>query len=207
MLVSRCANYIYALLLMVPLAVFAAEPSQVDGLKQSVYKTIELLKDPTFNTVEKRVERRDQLRRLIYDQFDFTTMSQGAVGPKWHSFTATQQQRFIELFRQLLESSYLGKIENYQGETVEFAREIMENQNIIRVESIVHHKNQDYHLSYRLLNGSSGWRVFDIAIEGVSLINNYRAQFQQILGSSTVDGLLEKLAQKAATIDNIGNKP
>ncbi|MBF0158537.1 MAG: ABC transporter substrate-binding protein [Magnetococcales bacterium] len=183
---------------MMPLAVVAVEPSQVNDLKQSVQQTIELLKDPAFSSVEKRLERREQLRRLIYGQFDFVTMSQGAIGPKWHGFTPAQQQRFIELFRQLLESSYLGKIENYQGEAVDFTRDIMETANIVRVDSTVHHKSQDYHLSYRLLNGPSGWRVFDVAIEGVSLVNNYRAQFQQILSSSSVDSLLDKLAQKVA---------
>ena len=175
--------------------VLADEP-KTDQFKQSVLQVVEILKDTSLASLNRREERRDKLRHIIYAQFDFDTMSQGAVGHKWQSFTVEQKDRFTLLFRALLEDSYLDKIEGYQGEGVEFIKDAQESAKIFRVDSLIRHKNQEYRVSYRLINRNDRLAVFDIVIEGVSLINNYRAQFQQILSNSTVDDMIDKLEKK-----------
>jgi phospholipid transport system substrate-binding protein len=197
-LVCACVVLV-AGLLMAPV-VGAVEASRTDALKRSVAQVVEVLKDPQLASPAQKEERRKKLRQIIYAQFDFATMSQGSVGPKWNSFTPAQQERFIGLFQKLLEESYLDKVEGYQGDGVRFVKEVEDGPQLMRVDSVIHHKGQEYHLAYRLSNrnpaNAGAWKVFDVMIEGISLVSNYRAQFQQILGNAGVEGLLEKLGNK-----------
>ncbi|MBF0422741.1 MAG: ABC transporter substrate-binding protein [Magnetococcales bacterium] len=178
-----------------------ADSSTPAGAMASLQKTIEqiidILKDPQYNSPEKREIRRESLRKLVYQQFNFFLMARGAVGPRWREFTPQQQQRFSDLFKMVLEDTYLAKIEGYQGEKVMFNKEILESPTITRVESLVHAKGQEYKMFYRMTPSKEGkWEVFDIIIEGVSLINNYRSQFQSILSKEGPAGLLAKMEAK-----------
>ncbi|MBF0154139.1 MAG: ABC transporter substrate-binding protein [Magnetococcales bacterium] len=193
-------------------ATVSAEASAPAGAMVSLHKTIEqiidLLKDPQYNTPEKRLSRRDALRELVYQQFNFHLMARGAVGPRWKEYTPQQQQRFGDLFKRVLEDAYLAKIEGYQGEKVLFNKEISESATITRVESVVHAKGQEYAMQYRMTQSREGrWEVFDIIIEGVSLINNYRSQFQSILNKDGPAGLLARMESKFGGAESGGLQP
>lgn len=172
----------------------AGEPT--DQLQATINKVIDTLKDPQLATPEQVVPRRERLREVIYRRFDFGNMAQGAVGHTWNQFSSAQKDRFIQLFRQILEDAYLDKIESYQGEVFTFTREERPSDGMALIDSVVTSKGKEFKLSYRLGKEGSEWKVHDVVIEGVSLVANYRSQFQDILQRSTVDELIVKLEAK-----------
>ncbi len=189
--------FIFGSLLAVSSDAAAASPRT--RLEAAVTKAIRVLQDPAWAAPGKAEARREKLRRIIYKEFDFNRMSRGAVGRKWRKFSSAQRSRFVTLFRRLLENTYMGTIERYKGETVEFLKEVKQSKTVARVDSLVRSRGQKYKIAYRLRHGSGGWKVFDVIIEGVSVVSNYRAQFKQMLrkgGSKAIESLLTKLQQK-----------
>ncbi|MBF0424266.1 MAG: ABC transporter substrate-binding protein [Magnetococcales bacterium] len=199
LLVVVCSLLLSAIFFL-PVSVKAeggAPAGAMASLRQTIEQVIDILKDPQYSTPERRVARRDAVKKLIYKQFNFHLMARGAVGPRWKEYAPPQQERFGELFKRVLEDAYLAKIEGYQGEKVGFNKEVAESPTITRVESVVHAKGQEYAMHYRLTPGKDGrWEVFDVIIEGVSLVNNYRSQFQPILSKDGPAGLLAKMESK-----------
>lgn len=180
-----------------------ATPLQASGmasLEKAVQKAMAVLRDPTLDIPEKQLERRDKLRKIIYAEFDFTAISQGAVGHKWRKFSEKQKSRFIPLFKRLLENTYMNTIERYKGEKVSFTKEVKQSKTVIRADSVVTSKGADFKVSYRLRKNGRDWKVFDVIIEGVSVISNYRSQFQQMLrreNSAEIEKMLARLEHAA----------
>jgi len=109
---------------------------------------------------------------------------------------AEQQEEFVRLFTRLLEDSYLDKIEYYQGEKVRYGRESQDNDYAQVDTRIIAKDGKDYSVNYRLLNANGTWKVYDVVIEDISLVNNYRAQFNHVLAKSSVDELLNRMRQR-----------
>lgn len=172
----------------------------MEALESSVNQAIEILKDPALVAPEQKELRRQKLRDVLYPQFDFDRMAKGSTGRKWNKFSDKQKERFTHLFKKLLENTYLGMIERYQGEEVSFVKEVKKSDTVVRVDSIIVSKGQKYDMSYRLGKDGEEWKVFDVIIEGVSVVANYRAQFKQILRKSKpdIEGMLAKLEEKVA---------
>ncbi len=176
-----------------------ADESHKAALEASVNSALEVLRDADLAAPDKQEERREKLRNILYPHFNFSRMSKGSVGRKWRKFSPDQQERFIVLFKQLLEKTYMGMIERYQGEEVVFTKEVKQSDRIVRVDSIIISKGQKYDMSYRMGKEKSGnWRVFDVIIEGVSVVANYRAQFKQLLRKRKpdVEAMLTKIEEK-----------
>lgn len=169
-------------------------------LEDAVQRAVAVLQDPQLSSLENREKRREMLRDIVYPEFDFAQMSSGAVGHKWHKFSDDQKSRFVALFKQLLENTYLNMVEKYQGEKVTFLKEVRLDSHQVRVDSVILSKGQKYDISYRLEQVGDDWKVCDVIIAGVSVVANYRAQFSQLLrqGSSDVEQLIAKLADKVA---------
>nr|CRH06972.1 putative Toluene tolerance family protein [Candidatus Magnetococcus massalia] len=165
-------------------------------IQKAIVRAVSILQDPELAKPENLAERRQQLRQLIYSQFDFLRMSRGAVGRKWRHFNEQQRVRFVELFRQILEVTYMDRIETYQGSGVRFAPEQRRGSRIIQLDSTVDVNGQPISLSYRCLNAGFGWKVYDVYIEGISLVSNYRSQFSYLLRGNDIEGLLTKLQAK-----------
>ncbi|MBF0273284.1 MAG: ABC transporter substrate-binding protein [Magnetococcales bacterium] len=186
---------------LAPLSVWsvtiAQEGGRMDKLAASVQQAISILKDPELAVPARREERREMLRRVIYQEFDFSRMSQSAVGRAWGKFTPGQQQRFTDLFRKLLENTYMNMIERYDGERVEFLKEVPKSDDLVLVDSLIHSKGQQYKLSYYMHNTAGHWKVDDVVIEGVSVVANYRSQFQQAIRTADdIEPLLTRLQEK-----------
>ncbi|MEO5332768.1 MAG: ABC transporter substrate-binding protein [Magnetococcus sp. YQC-5] len=195
--------------LLIPVSLWSvtvAQGSIVGKLSTSVQHALGILKDPELAVPARREERREMLRRIIYQEFDFARMSQSAMGRVWVKFTPGQQQRFIVLFRQLLENTYMNMIERYDGEKVEFVKEMPKADDLVLVDSIIHAKDRQFKLSYYLHhNGGGEWKVEDVIIEGVSVVTNYRAQFQQAVRSQDdIEPLLTRLQEKLQASPNGG---
>jgi phospholipid transport system substrate-binding protein len=141
-------------------------------------------------------ERRKKLEDTISTRFDSTEMAKRALGPHWQQRRPEEQQEFVKLFTGLLEDAYLDKIDSYNGERVEFLNETVDN-NYAEVDTkIVGPNGQEFLVNYKLHQVQGEWKVYDVVIENVGLVHNYRSQFNRILAKSSFEELLKKLREK-----------
>jgi len=179
---------------MQPVWVAAGAPT--DQIRQTVDKLLAILNDPQLKGEQKKNERRQKLKDVLYQRFDFTEMARRSLGSEWRRRTPEEQKEFVKLFTELLERSYLDKIESYSGEKVLYLKE-REDGNYAEVETkIVDKKGQEYSVDYRLHKVNGDWKVYDVIIEDVSLVGNYRSQFSRVLAKSSFDELLKTMKEK-----------
>jgi phospholipid transport system substrate-binding protein len=182
------------LLLMQPVWLAAGAPT--DQIRQTVVRLLAILNDPQLKGEQKKNERRQKLKEVLYQRFDFTEMARRSLGSEWRRRTPEEQKEFVKLFTELLERSYLDKIESYSGEKVLYLKE-REDGNYAEVETkIVDKKGQEYSVDYRLHKVNGDWKVYDVIIEDVSLVGNYRSQFSRVLAKSSFDELLKTMKEK-----------
>lgn len=162
-------------------------------IRGAIDRTLEILKKPELKAKGRDAERRDLLRKEIKPVFDFEEMAKRSLGPNWRQRTPQEQADFVALFTELLENAYLGKIESYKGEKIEYAGETVDPPYAVVKTLIVTAKSQEVHVDYRMLRKGDQWRIYDVVIEGISLVNNYRSQFNNILQGASFDQLLGKL--------------
>ncbi|MBF0622469.1 MAG: ABC transporter substrate-binding protein [Magnetococcales bacterium] len=199
MIIQFSRVFLIALLLAVAYHSTAfAVPSAMEQIEATVKEALTVLQEPADKEVEGRIAQREKLRQVIFNRFDFEQMSTGAIGRPWRKFNDSQKNRFIDLFKEVLETAYLDKIVDYQGEVFRFDKEVEESAATRRVDSTVISKGQEFRLSYRMLADGDQWRVFDVIIEGVSLVSNYRSQFNRLLRNESIEALLIKLQEKVA---------
>jgi phospholipid transport system substrate-binding protein len=169
----------------------AGEPT--DQIRGTIDRAIEILKDPMLSAKEKREERRELLKKEIEPVFGFEEMAKRSLGPNWRDRTPGERDRFVSLFRELLENSYLGKIESYQGEVIRYGTETVDGPYAQVKTLVITGKGQEIPVEYRMLAEKGRYRIYDVVIEGISLVNNYRSQFNSILQKSSFADLLDKL--------------
>lgn len=175
----------------------AAEPMEV--MKGTIDEVIRILKDPTLREPRKKEERRVLLEKAIVGRFDFTEMAKRSLAAHWRERTPAEQKEFAELFGKLLESSYIGKIEAYTDEKVVYTNEILDG-DFAEVKTKVVTKKVEIPIDYRLFKNGSDWKVYDVVIDGVSLVNNYRNQFNKVIRNSSYEELVKKMKAKEAEI-------
>ncbi|MGZ8429311.1 MAG: Tgt2/MlaC family protein [Candidatus Deferrimicrobiaceae bacterium] len=193
---SRRNYYAWALLTAALWAFpgFSLAGAPTEQIRGTIDRGIETLKDPALAAKGKREERRGLLRKEIAPVFDFAEMSKRSLGTRWRERTPEERDRFVVLFRVLLENSYLGKIEAYEGEVIRYGKETVDGPYAEVKTLVVTRKGQEIPVDYRLLVDGGKWRIYDVVIEGVSLVNNYRSQFNSILQKSSFAEMMEKLA-------------
>jgi phospholipid transport system substrate-binding protein len=175
-------------------AAAAGEPT--DQVRNTVDQALAVLRDPQLKSADRRKERRDSLNRIISARFDFPEMARRSLGAEWRRITPAQQQEFVELFAELLRNAYTGNLESYQGEKVSYIRETRDEQ-YAAVETILKSpEGTQYTIDYRLHRVEPEWKVYDVVIENVSMVNNFRAQFARVLNRSSIDGLLRTLKER-----------
>lgn len=169
--------------------------SATDTLSVSVDRIIGLLADPAYKSPDTRPELRVKLIATIGEIFDMKELSRRALGQEWNKFSPQQQEQFVKAFGQLLENTYLDKIERYTDEKVQYLKEQDLGSDKAEVATKVVGKGKEIPISYRLVD-RGGWKVYDVVIEGVSLVQNYRSQFGQILMNESPDALISKISGK-----------
>ncbi len=191
----RAGRVVLAAVLAIPL--LAAGPAAVQGptaeIRGAIDRVIAILKRPDLAGKARAAERRDLLRREIKPVFDFDEMSKRSLGPDWRDRTPKEKAEFAELFTQLLENAYLAKIESYRGETIDYVKETIDAPYGVVATRIVTSRGQKIPVDYRVLREGDRWRIYDVVIEGVSLVGNYRSQFGAILRKSTFPEMMGKL--------------
>ncbi|MDR3358190.1 MAG: ABC transporter substrate-binding protein [Desulfovibrio sp.] len=198
----RCLSVLFAFLLWFWLAprVYGADagaPLARRALEVSTDRILASIKNPDYVNPTTRAYLRQQIEEEALYIFDFTEFSSRTVGQRWRTFTADQQKRFSDAFADLLISTYVNKIDGYNGEQVAYAGEISSGDKV-EVRTVITMKDgKKIPVSYRMLPRGDAWRVYDVLIENISLVKNYRAQFQDILNREAPDKLIERIGIKA----------
>lgn len=171
-----------------------------DEVKQTVDDVIKIVSNKELKKPANEKKRRDELKAAIGRIFDYREMAKRSMGIHWRTLTPAQKNDFVGLFSTLLENSYAGKIESYNQEKVVYDGEKLEG-NYAEVDSrIITAKRDEYSLDYRLLKQGNKWMVYDVVIEGVSLVSNYRSQFNKIINEQGYNELVKKMRTKSQEI-------
>ena len=174
----------------------AAAGLPTDQVRATVDNITAILKNPALKSDAKRKDRREQLRRAIFARFDFNEMAARSLGSYWRKLTPQQQDEFTRLFTDLLEAAYLEQIESYTNEKFVYVKETID-QDYAEVQSRIQTaKGEEYALNYRLRLVGKEWKIYDVVIENISLVNNYRSQFNRVIANQSYDELLRKLKDK-----------
>jgi phospholipid transport system substrate-binding protein len=176
------------------LYVHGAEP--MDTLKNSTDYVLAILKDPVYKDSTKKGLQREKIQAKIRDMFDFGEMAKRTVGVHWKKFTPKEQIEFTDVFTQYLETLYISRIQGYTNLKVMYLGENVSAEFKAAVNTKIVTENLQIPIDYRMIMKNEGWKVYDVNIAGVSLVRNYRAQFQNILMKESPDALIEKLKQK-----------
>jgi phospholipid transport system substrate-binding protein len=176
------------------------EPASAGAPTEQVQGTVDnilaILKNPRLRGDAAKKERREQLREAIFARFDFSEMSKRSLGTQWRKLSPNDQEEFVKLFTDLLERTYINQIEAYKDEKVLFLKETLDN-NFAEVQSrVVSGKGEDFSLNYRAHRVGSEWKVYDVVVENISVINNYRAQFNRILANRSYEELIRRMKDK-----------
>ncbi len=177
-----------------------AEGPATKAVKTTIDEAVAILEDPALKKPERREERRRMLIDVIGARFDFEEMAKRTLGREWKPLSEPQRREFVDLFTALLVRSYSGRIEGYSGEQVEYLNERTKG-DYAEVRTRVVSGKVEIPLSYRMINRSGNWRVYDVVADGVSLVRNYRSQFSKILDSESFDALLSKMREKVEADD------
>ncbi len=180
-------------LLLVSVA-FAGEPTAL--VKQTTDKVIDLLKNKEMKKPGKTEERRAAIRRTISERFDFEEMAKRSLARYWNQRTPDEKKEFVALYSDLLERTYIRKIEAYTDEKFIYGEETDEGDYALVRTKVITKKDVDVPIEYRMAKKNGGWFVYDVVIEGVSLVNNYRNQFNEIMHSGSYETLVKKLKTK-----------
>jgi len=174
-------------------SVACATPTEV--VKKTVDEVVHIVADKEMKKNE--VKRRQALKKAISAIFDYSEMAKRSLGKHWNVRTAAEKKQFAELFATLLENSYAGKIESYNNERIVYIKDIVEDEYAEVKSKVVTTARDEFTLDYRLFKQNGKWMVYDVIIEGVSLVSNYRSQFNKIITANGYDKLVKKLESKS----------
>jgi phospholipid transport system substrate-binding protein len=195
----RIRKIILTVALATPLALAAANAvaeSPTAQIKATVDQVITVLSDPKLKGVNRRSERQALLQELISARFDFQEMAKRSLGAQWRRRTPEEQRQFVFLFRDLLEKAYLGRIQSYSNERLVYINEKIDDPYAEVASAIVTNTNEEFSIRYRLLRAGEQWKIYDVVVEDISLVNNYRAQFNRILSQSSYEELVRRMESK-----------
>ncbi|MBW1735233.1 MAG: ABC transporter substrate-binding protein [Deltaproteobacteria bacterium] len=167
-----------------------------EDVRETTDKLIAIVSDPALKAPDKADEKAAQIRKAVDERFDWREMSRRTLARHWKKRTEEEKEEFIKLFGKLLERTYLDKVEGYSGEKVLYVKERVKGKYAIVVVKIITRKDTEILVKYKLKKKEDEWMVYDISIEGVSLVNNYRKQFSSILSRSSYEDLVKRLKKK-----------
>ncbi|MBI4827120.1 MAG: ABC transporter substrate-binding protein [Nitrospirae bacterium] len=172
-----------------------------DSPKASLQSTIDailaLLRDKSLSTPDKKEVRREKIRALLNERFDFAEMGKRSLANHWKERTPAEQKEFVAIFSDLLEASYIGKIEGYTNEKVTYDSEQIKGEGKYgQVETSIVTEKVDIPIDYKLINKDGKWLVYDVTIEGVSFVSTYKGQYNEIIVKNSYAKLIEQMKDK-----------
>jgi phospholipid transport system substrate-binding protein len=183
----------------------AGEPT--DLVRQITDQVMKILEDPQFQAPNRHAERQERLHKIAEQVFDWQEMARRALAVHWRERTPQEQQEFVRLFRDLVEGTYINRLESaiqekreiqYVGEQVDGSRAAVKT-------NVVTRRNQQVPIEYRLQKADGRWLIYDVLVEGISLVNNYRSQFNRIITSSSYNDLVQKMKNRQG--DELSGSP
>jgi phospholipid transport system substrate-binding protein len=181
-------------LLILPLQVLA--DGAKDTVKAQIDKMLAKMQTPEFKGLQKDAKL-TEIGTIINEVFDWQELSRRTLGREWKKFSPDQQKEFVTLFEELLKGIYADRILAYTSEKIEFGKETELKKGRTEVESyIITTDNKKVPIFYRMTDKSGQWRVYDVVIEGISMVKNYRGQFREILSKKKPEDLLQTLREK-----------
>jgi phospholipid transport system substrate-binding protein len=165
-----------------------------DDIKKTVDEVVSIVASKDLKKNDQK--RRQALKKTISLVFDYTEMAKRSLGKHWNQRTPAEKKQFSELFATLLENSYAGKIESYNNEKIVYLKEIVEGNHAEVKSKVVTAKRDEFTLDYRMIHQNGKWMAYDVVIEGISLVSNYRTQFNKIITTNGYPELVKKLQTK-----------
>lgn len=187
---------LFPLFLIVAIAapVLAADP--MEEIKQTTDKILSIVTNPALKPSSKAAEKEKLIRQAVDERFDWEEMARRSLATHWAKRTAEEKKEFVRLFSDLLERTYMKKVEDYSGEKVLYDGETKDGDYATVKVKIITKKNKDISVEYRLGKKGNDWLIYDVSIAGVSLVNNYRTQFNSIISQSSYENLVKRLREK-----------
>jgi phospholipid transport system substrate-binding protein len=189
-----------ALMTLLAVTVFAGPASAgapTEQLRTRVDEVVRVLDDPALKG--NSAERREAVRRIASEVFDYNEMARRALGTHWNARTPQERQEFVTLFSDLLDRSYFSKIDTYQGEKVRYGAETVDGDQATVKTAVVGKDGKEIPIDYRMHQSSGRWTVYDVSIQGVSLVANYRTQFNRVVTTESFESLVQRLRAKEAS--------
>jgi phospholipid transport system substrate-binding protein len=189
------------LALAVTASLLAAAPASagapLDQQRQQVDRVLKVLDDPELKKETKAKDRRVAVRKIANEIFDFGETARRSLGRHWQARTPAEREEFVQLFTDLLERSYISRVELYGGEKIQYLSDVVESSDQARVLTRLLTKGGgEIPIEYRMHRKADRWLVYDVIIEGVSLVSNYRTQFNKIIQTSSFQELVRKMKTK-----------
>jgi phospholipid transport system substrate-binding protein len=170
--------------------------SPTEQVRATVNKVLTIVRNPSRKSADQKEDLHAQLAEAIYPRFDFAEMAKRSLGPHWARRTAEEQTQFVKIFAGLLGRSYADNIESYSSQNVVYIREVEDN-NYAEVDTkIIADKRADVAINYKLRSVDNEWKVYDLVIENISLVNNYRSQFDRVIARSSFEDLVRIMKEK-----------
>jgi phospholipid transport system substrate-binding protein len=189
---------IICIILLFPHFVQAEEP--INAVQVHINKVLDVLRDKSIKEESSASIRKEKIRNISNDMFDYAELSKRTMGQNWKKLSDAEQAEFVKLYKQILENAYINKLLAYKDEQVVFTKEKKLTEINAEVYTKVITKTVEIPIDYRLVLKDNGWKVYDISIEGVSLVSNYRTQFKEILMNKSSVEFLDILRKKVSTI-------
>lgn len=183
-----------AVVLLLSSPVFAGAP--LDAVQTNVNKVFEILRDPKLKPASAKELKLQKLRVIYSSMFDEIELAKRTLTRNWNKLNDAQRKEFVHLFEQVLEKAYIDRILSYSNEKVVYSREKEIAANLVEVQTKIITSSKEVPIAYRMIQTSGTWKVYDVVIENVSLVSNYRTQFNDILAKNTPEQLLEILRKK-----------
>jgi phospholipid transport system substrate-binding protein len=195
---KKATHLIGTFLLLAAVARAGVPTDQIRQTTDEILKAVQQNRGEREGVVE---ERRTRIREIVGRRFDWENMARRSLGRYWRSGNDSQQTEFVDLFSQLLENTYLEKVEGYSGEKVMYEMERIDGLYARVFVKILTNTGKEVSVEYRVKDNDGNWLVYDVVIEGVSLVKNYRSQFNSLMSRGDFDDMLEKLRKKIDGID------
>jgi phospholipid transport system substrate-binding protein len=191
------------------LAPVAGAGVPTDQLKGSIERVVKTLENPAYKGDNRVPERRAAVRKIANEIFDFPEIARRSLGRHWQGRTDAEHEEFVSLFADLLERSYISKIDQYGGEKILYTAERVESDISVVSTRLVTKNGTEVPIDYRLVKRGERWLVYDVSIEGVSLVSNYRTQFNKIIQTTSYAELIRRMKSKQAEVldDDTKKKP
>ena len=190
--------HLFLILSAIPHASWASSQpaeSPTEVVRATLTEVFRILEDPKLKSPDKLMARRRLLEQVIGERFDYAEMSKRALAANWTPLSNDQRVEFVELFKAFLSDRYAGKIEGYSGERTEYVSERVEGQ-YAEVRTRLISSKTEIPMDYRMINKTGRWYAYDIIADGVSLVRNYRSQFDKIIHSDSYDELVKRLRDR-----------